>query len=152
MSESTSTVSKNRISPVSGPSVRARKAQAWFVLSPPGRRSFHFLWVSGGETSNGRCGFQNTCIFAHCWKFNILCNMGRAKQGEITATCTFPPYCIKWIGEKHFVVGGGGGAAKTGVLNRFVSLCSCSIFTVVCEDCCSGLVMNALLGVISDRI
>ncbi len=48
--------------------------------------------------------------------------MGKIKRGEIIATCTYPPYCIKWIGEKHFVIGGGGGASKTGVPNKFVSL------------------------------
>ena len=46
--------------------------------------------------------------------------MGKTKRGEITATCTYPPYCIKWIGEKHFLVGGGGGSSKTGVPNKFV--------------------------------
>ena len=47
--------------------------------------------------------------------------MGKTKRGEITATCTYPAYCIKWIGEKHFLVGGGGGSSKTGVPNKFVS-------------------------------
>ena len=50
----------------------------------------------------------------------IQINMGKTKLGDITATCTYPPYCIKWIGEKHFLVGGGGGASKTGVPNKFV--------------------------------
>ncbi len=56
--------------------------------------------------------------------FSVLCvflEMGKNKKGKIAGTVSYPPYCIKWIGGKHFLVGGGGGGAKTGVPNKFVS-------------------------------
>lgn len=33
---------------------------------------------------------------------------------------TFPVYCSAWISEDRLVLGGGGGASKTGVKNKLV--------------------------------
>ena len=33
---------------------------------------------------------------------------------------TFPVYCSAWISEDRLILGGGGGASKTGVKNKLV--------------------------------
>lgn len=40
------------------------------------------------------------------------------KFSELAADCAIPAYCIKTIGSRHIIIGGGGGSAKTGVLNK----------------------------------
>ena len=40
------------------------------------------------------------------------------KFSEIAADCSIPAYCIKTLGSRHIIIGGGGGSAKTGVLNK----------------------------------
>ena len=42
-------------------------------------------------------------------------------QCEIVASPDFPAYSICAVSGKYLVVGGGGGAAKTGIKNKFVS-------------------------------
>uniref|UniRef100_A0AC35UFL2 WD_REPEATS_REGION domain-containing protein n=1 Tax=Rhabditophanes sp. KR3021 TaxID=114890 RepID=A0AC35UFL2_9BILA len=39
------------------------------------------------------------------------------KAPPVIGSSPFPLYCVKVMGSRHFVVGGGGGAAKTGVPN-----------------------------------
>uniref|UniRef100_A0A0N5A8H2 WD_REPEATS_REGION domain-containing protein n=1 Tax=Syphacia muris TaxID=451379 RepID=A0A0N5A8H2_9BILA len=36
----------------------------------------------------------------------------------VITKCTSPPYCIKLVGSRHVLIGGGGGASKTGVSNE----------------------------------
>ncbi len=43
-------------------------------------------------------------------------------QAELLCRVDFPAYCVSAITDRHILVGGGGGAAKTGVKNGFVSL------------------------------
>ncbi|KAL5017543.1 hypothetical protein ScPMuIL_007132 [Solemya velum] len=38
-------------------------------------------------------------------------------KGEMLAKSEFPLYVVKSLGERHFLVAGGGGAAKTGINN-----------------------------------
>lgn len=49
--------------------------------------------------------------------------MGSAEEskGDLAGKVNFPLYTIKMLTDRHFIVGGGGGAAKTGVYNGFVS-------------------------------
>lgn len=55
--------------------------------------------------------------------------MGPPKEyrGDPAAKVNFPLYAVEMLTERHFVVAGGGGAAKTGVYNGFVCFI-CSIF------------------------
>lgn len=47
--------------------------------------------------------------------------MGSADlRGDPAAKVNFPLYAIEMLTDRHFVVAGGGGAAKTGVSNGFV--------------------------------
>lgn len=41
-------------------------------------------------------------------------------KGDLAAKVNFPLYAVKMLTDRHFVVAGGGGAAKTGVANGFV--------------------------------
>jgi Flp pilus assembly CpaF family ATPase len=36
----------------------------------------------------------------------------------VAAECSIPAYCVKTVGSRHILIGGGGGSAKTGVLNQ----------------------------------
>lgn len=49
--------------------------------------------------------------------------MGKAKkQAEgALARVNFPLYALEMLSNRHCIVAGGGGSAKTGVLNGFVS-------------------------------
>ncbi|CAK5076475.1 unnamed protein product [Meloidogyne enterolobii] len=40
------------------------------------------------------------------------------KFSEVAADSSIPAYCIKTLGSRHVIIGGGGGSAKTGVLNK----------------------------------
>lgn len=37
---------------------------------------------------------------------------------KVAAECSIPAYCVKIVGSRHILIGGGGGSAKTGVLNQ----------------------------------
>lgn len=50
---------------------------------------------------------------------------GNELKGDLAAKINFPVYGVEMLTDRHFVVAGGGGAAKTGVFNGFV----CSITT-----------------------
>ena len=50
--------------------------------------------------------------------------------GELLAKVSFPLYTIKALSGQHILVAGGGGSAKTGVANGFVSICS----TIIRDD------------------
>uniref|UniRef100_A0A1I7X5Z3 WD_REPEATS_REGION domain-containing protein n=1 Tax=Heterorhabditis bacteriophora TaxID=37862 RepID=A0A1I7X5Z3_HETBA len=39
-------------------------------------------------------------------------------QPPVIADCRAPVYCVKKIGGRHMLLGGGGGAAKTGIVNQ----------------------------------
>jgi len=43
-----------------------------------------------------------------------------AAKGVTLASTDFPLYTFRMIGDRHFLVAGGGGAAKTGVPNAMV--------------------------------
>lgn len=46
------------------------------------------------------------------------------KEIKKAAICSIPAYCLRGIGSRHILVGGGGGSAKTGVANQLqVGLC-----------------------------
>jgi len=44
-----------------------------------------------------------------------------ADKGGLLARSDFPLYVVKALDERHFLVAGGGGAAKTGIANAIVS-------------------------------
>lgn len=44
--------------------------------------------------------------------------MKSKEQSKVAGTCSIPAYCIRTIGSRHILIGGGGGSAKTGVLNQ----------------------------------
>lgn len=48
--------------------------------------------------------------------------MGSTKElrGDPAAKVNFPLYAVEMLTDRHFIVAGGGGAAKTGVSNGFV--------------------------------
>ncbi|KAH7725341.1 Protein SEC-12 [Aphelenchoides avenae] len=39
-------------------------------------------------------------------------------HSTVIGSCTIPAYCIKSVGSRHVLIGGGGGGAKTGVSNE----------------------------------
>lgn len=41
-------------------------------------------------------------------------------KGGLLARSDFPLYAVKALDERHFLVAGGGGAAKTGIANAVV--------------------------------
>lgn len=41
-------------------------------------------------------------------------------KGGLLARSDFPLYAVKALDERHFLVAGGGGAAKTGIANAIV--------------------------------
>lgn len=41
-------------------------------------------------------------------------------RGDLAAKVNFPLYGVEMLTDRHFVVAGGGGPAKTGVSNGFV--------------------------------
>lgn len=43
-------------------------------------------------------------------------------NGVVLTKVNFPLYTIQMVTSHHVLVGGGGGSAKTGVLNGFVSV------------------------------
>ena len=43
-----------------------------------------------------------------------------AAKGVTLGTTDFPLYTLRMVGDRHFLVAGGGGAAKTGVPNAMV--------------------------------
>ena len=42
----------------------------------------------------------------------------RVKQHNELARCSIPAYCLRSIGDRHILIAGGGGSAKTGVPNE----------------------------------
>ena len=50
--------------------------------------------------------------------------MAKPKKAETIANSDFPLYSVRMVGNKHFLVAGGGGQAKTGISNAFVSICA----------------------------
>lgn len=47
---------------------------------------------------------------------------------ETVANLNYPSYAIVSMTGRHIVVGGGGGAAKTGIMNQFVSCMRVAFF------------------------
>lgn len=45
----------------------------------------------------------------------------RKNNGGLLARVNFPLYTVQMLTNRHILVGGGGGSAKTGVANGFVS-------------------------------
>jgi len=52
------------------------------------------------------------------WLFTSETKM--AAKGVTLAATDFPLYTFRMVGDRHFLVAGGGGAAKTGVPNAMV--------------------------------
>ena len=54
----------------------------------------------------------------------MLKKMGSSQEGrgDLAAKVNYPLYAIRMLTDRHFIVAGGGGAAKTGVKNGFVSI------------------------------
>ena len=44
-----------------------------------------------------------------------------AKQGVTLVQTDFPLYTVRALGDRHFIIAGGGGQSKTGVENAIVS-------------------------------
>jgi len=54
-----------------------------------------------------------------------------AAKGVSLAQTDFPLYAIRVVGDRHFLVAGGGGSAKTGILNAVVSyLCNRTLISL----------------------
>ena len=43
-----------------------------------------------------------------------------AQRGVTVVHTDFPLYTIRMLGDRHFLVAGGGGQAKTGIANAIV--------------------------------
>lgn len=52
----------------------------------------------------------------------IMSRRGRRNTEGLLARVNFPLYTIQMLTNRHVLVAGGGGSAKTGVANGFVSL------------------------------
>ena len=52
---------------------------------------------------------------------------------ELLTRVDFPLYTVNVFSPRHIIVGGGGGAAKTGVKNGFVRKDFESLFKSVCH-------------------
>lgn len=51
----------------------------------------------------------------------FFCRMGSSSSKRhplIVTRCSVPPYCLKMAGTRHLIIGGGGGASRTGVKNE----------------------------------
>lgn len=48
----------------------------------------------------------------------------RRSQEGLLARVNFPLYSVEMLTSRHVLVAGGGGSAKTGVANGFVSICA----------------------------
>lgn len=66
----------------------------------------------------------------YCYNFchiHILLFEGSHKQVDMAQKAVtightaFPLYTIRMLGDRHFLVAGGGGSAKTGIANAIVS-------------------------------
>ena len=55
-----------------------------------------------------------------CTNSQKIANMAPV-TGDLLARSDFPMYLVSSLGERHFLVAGGGGQAKTGVANAIVS-------------------------------
>ena len=44
-----------------------------------------------------------------------------AKKNIVTMKAEFPLYCLSMVGDRHLLVAGGGGSAKSGITNAIVS-------------------------------
>ena len=73
---------------------------------------------SGGALLCGQRKLQRLEWDILCWDTNL--KMAKARQSETIAHTTFPLYSVRMIGERHFLVAGGGGQAKTGIPNAMV--------------------------------
>ena len=64
-------------------------------------------------------------ILKAIWSFkqpNIQVNMvADSDLPELLCRVNFPLYNVNLVSPRHIMLGGGGGAAKTGVQNGFVS-------------------------------
>lgn len=59
------------------------------------------------------------------WSFNVTGTQWEKRKmasakGGLLARSDFPLYAVKALDERHFLVAGGGGAAKTGIANAIV--------------------------------
>ncbi len=63
-------------------------------------------------------------LFVTLSPFSIqeVVNMAKPMKAETIANSNFPLYSVRMVGDRHFLITGGGGQAKTGVLNAFVSI------------------------------
>lgn len=61
-------------------------------------------------------------LFGSLFPLGILTANMAPERGKLIAKSDFPLYVVKSLGERHFLVAGGGGQAKTGVSNTIVSV------------------------------
>uniref|UniRef100_A0A915Q5I3 Uncharacterized protein n=1 Tax=Setaria digitata TaxID=48799 RepID=A0A915Q5I3_9BILA len=55
----------------------------------------------------------------------LICQMGNSESKDgppVIARCSSPGYCVRVVGSRHILLGGGGGASKTGVPNNIQTL------------------------------
>ena len=57
----------------------------------------------------------------------------KRNKGGLLARVNFPLYTIQMLTSRHILVGGGGGSAKTGVPNGFVSSVFDEEITLICS-------------------
>ena len=105
---------------VEGPRGAESGGQRW--TRGPGRSTPH-----PSEANHGRGKF-GTCVEAHTWiaffgtllqASSIQSTRMRARH-TVHATPTFPVYSAAFISPGDLILGGGGGASKTGIKNKLV--------------------------------
>lgn len=62
-----------------------------------------------------------------------------AMKGVTLASTDFPLYAISLVGDRHVLVAGGGGSAKTGVANSIVRLTALLVTICHTEDLVNDL-------------
>ncbi|KAI1302339.1 Prolactin regulatory element-binding protein [Halotydeus destructor] len=81
-------------------------------------------------------------------------------NSSLLARVNFPLYTIKVLSERHFLVGGGGGAAKTGITNSFEiyelvndsDRQTCNANRIVHYDTGSRAIMNSTIFAYDDQL
>ena len=64
--------------------------------------------------------------------------VGRNGSGSsLMARVNFPPYVVQIVGERYFLVAGGGGSAKTGIKN-IIEIYELSRSGDTCKASCVG--------------
>ncbi|EJW86635.1 hypothetical protein WUBG_02454 [Wuchereria bancrofti] len=55
-------------------------------------------------------------------RVSLMGNSASRDGAPVIARCSSPAYCVQVVGSRHILLGGGGGASKTGVPNNIQTL------------------------------